>query len=96
MYGNRDLADTWDTCVSKPGSPSEELRVARAAVANRCKNIQIRMMNVTRYPVTLAFGAVLADMEVAEIVGDPVPAGEEGDGIDAKVRKPESASALLD
>ena len=54
------------------------------------------MMNVTRYPVTLAFGAVLADLEAAEIVGDPVSASEEGDGIDAEVLKPESASALLD
>ena len=28
----RDLAYTWDTWVIKPGSPSDEQRVARAAV----------------------------------------------------------------
>ena len=79
MY--RDLADTWDTWVGKPGSPSEELRVARAAVPNRCKNIPIRGMNVTRYPVTMAIGAMLADLDTVETVGDrPVPPGEEGDG----------------
>ena len=77
----QDLADTWDTWVSKPGYLSEELRVARAAVPNRCKNILIRVMNVTRCPVTLVIGAVLADLETVEIVGDlPVPADEEGDG----------------
>ena len=55
-------------------------------------------MNVTRYPVTLAIGAVLADLEAVAIVGYlPVPAGEEGDGGDAVGgSKPESASALLD
>ena len=74
----RDLADTWDTWVSKPGSASDELRISRAAVPSSCKNIPIRVMNVTRYPVTLAIGAVLADLEAVEIVGDlPVPAGEE-------------------
>ena len=41
-------------------------------------------MNVTRYPVTLVIGAVLADLETVEIDGDlPVPADEEGDGRDA-------------
>ena len=79
MYQN--LADTWDTRVSKTGSPSRELRVARAAVPNRCKNIPIRVMNVTRYPVTVAIGAVLADFEAVEIVRDlMVPAGAEGNG----------------
>ena len=53
---------------------------------------------MTKYPVTLAIEAVLADLEAIEIVGYmPVPAGEEGDEEDAGGgSKPESASALLD
>ena len=31
----RNLVDTWNTWVSKPGSPSDEIRVARAVVPNR-------------------------------------------------------------
>lgn len=41
-----DLADAYDTWVSKPGHSSDELRVARAAVLNNRKNVPMRVMNV--------------------------------------------------
>ena len=66
----RDLADAWDTWVSKPGSPSDELRAAQIVVPNRCKYLPMRVMNVAGYPVTLPVGAVLADLEAVEMVGD--------------------------
>ena len=46
--------------------PSDELRVAQAAVLNRCKNVPMRMMNVAGYPVTLAVGALVADFEAVD------------------------------
>ena len=48
-----DLADTCDTWVSKSGSPSDELWVARAVIPNRCMNVPMQVMNVAEYPVTL-------------------------------------------
>ena len=66
----RDLADTCDTWVSKPGSPSDELRVARAVVPNRCKNFPIRVMNVAGYSVVLPTGTVLADLEAVAMMAD--------------------------
>ena len=66
----RDLSDPWDTWASTPGSPVDELRVAHAAVPNRCRDISIRVMNVAGYPVTLHAGVVLADLEAVKIVGD--------------------------
>ena len=66
----RDLADTWDTWVSKPDSLSDEIRVARAVVPNRCKNVPMRVMNVAGYPVSLPAGALLADLEAVEMIGD--------------------------
>ena len=75
----RDLADAWDTWASKPGSPSDELRVARTVVPNRCKNVPMRVMNVTGYPVTLPVGAVLIDLEAVEMVGDQPESASVGD-----------------
>ena len=64
----RDLADTWDTCVSQPGSPSDELRVARAIVPNHCKNVPIMVMNVAGYHVVLPAGTVFADLEAVAMM----------------------------
>ena len=68
--GYRDLADTWNTWISKPDSPSDEIRVATAVVPNRCKNVPMRVMNVAGYPVTLPAEALLADLEAVEMVED--------------------------
>ena len=66
----RDQSDPWNTWASKTDSPVDELRIASAAVPNRCRDIPIRVMNVAGYPVTLLAGVVLADLEAVEIVGD--------------------------
>ena len=47
----RDLKSVWPTWVSKPGSPRDELRVARAIVPDRCKDVTLLIMNVANYPV---------------------------------------------
>ena len=45
----RDLKSVWPTWVSKPGSPREELRLARAIVPDRCKDVPLLIMNVANY-----------------------------------------------
>ena len=34
-----DLSNAWETWASKPGSPLGEVRVARALVPNRCRDV---------------------------------------------------------
>ena len=65
--------------VRLPGSPSDELRVARAIVPNRCKNVPIRVMNVAGYPVVLPAGTVLADLEAVAMMEDILEQGRAED-----------------
>ena len=52
----RDLTNAWNAWASKPGAPTEEVRVARALVPNRCRNVPVRVMNVAGYEVSLPVG----------------------------------------
>ena len=48
----KDLSNTWDTWASKPGSLTEELRVASALVPVRCRDVSMRGMNLANYSVS--------------------------------------------
>ena len=94
----RDLADTWDSWVSKTGFPSDEIRVARAVVPNHCKNVSMRVMNVAGYPVTFPAGALFAKLEAVAMVGDskkPAMRRDVERDIESDVEQ-ENASKLLD
>ena len=56
-----DLKSAWSTWASKPSSPREELRVARAIVPDRCRDVPLLIMNVASYPVRLESDEVLSD-----------------------------------
>ena len=64
----KDLKDTWATWASVPGSPVEEIRVARTILPSCCKGVPVRVMNLASYPVTLRHGTVLEELEALEIV----------------------------
>ena len=66
----RNLKSAWSTWVSKPGSPREELRVARAIVPERCRDVSMLIMNVSSYPLRLESGEVLSELEPAELIPD--------------------------
>ena len=66
----RDLKSVWSTWVSKPCSPREELKVARAIVPDHCRDVPLLIMNVASYPVRLESGEVLSDLEPAELIPD--------------------------
>ena len=65
-----DLKSAFSTWVSKPGSPHEELRVARAIVSDRCRDVPLLIMNAASYPVRLESGEVLSDLEPDELIQD--------------------------
>ena len=56
--------------MSKPGSTIMEIRVACAMVPNRCENVPVRVLNLASYPVTLAEGAVLTELEPVNAIYD--------------------------
>ena len=66
----RDLKSAWSTCVSKPGSPREELRVARAIVPDRCRDVPLLIMNVACYSIRHESGDVLNYLESAALIPD--------------------------
>ena len=72
----KDLSSNWETWASKPGSPTGELRVARALVQVRCGDVSMRVMNLTNYSVTLAEVTVLADLEPVQTVENPEAGSE--------------------
>ena len=49
MY--RDISSAWETWASKPGSSMGEICVARTLVPNRCRDVQVWVMNLARYPL---------------------------------------------
>ena len=55
----RDLKSAWSTWVSKPGSPREEQRVARAIVPDRCRYVPLLIMNVASLLLLLAFACLV-------------------------------------
>ena len=91
----QDLKYVWPTWVSEPGSPREELRVARAIVRDSCKDVPLLIMNVANYPVQLEVGEILSELESAELL-------EADDGrssdflVDTPVPDPEYAQVLID
>ena len=64
----KDLKDTWDTWASVPGSPMEEIRIARTILPSCSKGVPVRVMNLANYPVTLRQGTVLGDVEPVEVL----------------------------
>ena len=91
----RDFKSVWPTWVSKPGSPREKLRVARAIVPDRCKDVPLLIMNVVNYPVQLEVGEILSELELAELL--KTDDGRSSDGlVDAPVPDPEYAQVLID
>ena len=64
----KDLKETYDTWASVPWSPVEEVRIARTIIPHCCKGVQVRVMNLASYPVTLRQGIVLRDVEPVEVV----------------------------
>ena len=91
----RDFKSVWPTWVSKPGSPREELRVARAIVPDPCKDVPLLIMNVANYPVQLEVGETLSELEPAELL--ETDDGRSSDGlVDAPVPDREYAQVLID
>lgn len=63
-----DLSCTWETWVSKSGSPIGEIHVACAMVTNRCKNVLVRVINPANYPITSAIETVLTELGAVQAV----------------------------
>ena len=82
-----------------PRSPMGEVCVARALVPNRCNAVQVRVMNLASYPVTLTARAVLAELEPVFAMDEFEPESETPRGAvsmksDDRVELPEYAGEL--
>ena len=91
----KDLKDTWDTWASVPGSPVKEVRIARRILPFCCNGVQVRVMNLASYPVTLRQGTVLGDVEPVEVV-DRRPNAMSYPNMEVAGRLPDYIQALLE
>ena len=91
----KDLKDTRDTCASVPGSPVEEVRIARTILPSCCKGVPIRVMNLASYPVTLRQDTVLGDVEPVEVV-DRRPNAMSDPNVEVAGRLPDYIQTLLE
>ena len=90
----KDLKDTWATWASVPGSPVEEIRVARTILPSYCKGVPVRVMNLASYPVTLRQGTVLGELEAVEVV-DRSPSATSDPNVDVAGELPDYIQTLL-
>ena len=69
----RNLFGAWESWTRKPGSSMGEVRVARALLPNRYRDVPVRIMNLASYPVTLNAEIVLAELEPVQLIDDVEP-----------------------
>ena len=91
----RDLKDHWDTWVSIPGAPVEEVRVARTILPSSCTGVPVRVMNLTNYPATLRQGMVLGELQSAEVI-EGCPTATIDHQVDLDKGLPDYVHALLE
>ena len=80
--GTADVGTSWVTGTRElcPG-----VRVSRTIVPDRSENIPVRVVNLNKCPVTVRAGALVSDLEPAEVCGATESSSSPGDGTDDTV-----------
>ena len=91
----KDLKNPWVTCASIAEATVEKVRVVRTILPPSRKGVPVRVMNLSRYPVTLRQGMVLGELELVEVVKNR-PGEATGTEIDVESGLPVYVQTLLE